>query len=366
MGTKSERIVAKMIETMEEKGIDQDIAKAMSFTHRLSNYGLTGLDSVIRAMDTQTAGEGQEFVPTAFSPELIRRVALQRKVAALFRNIQMPTPTYTLPVEGGDPTAYFVPENTADTGQVAVPPSNAGSALVTFTAKKISALVRLSDELDQDSIVPAIPYIQEKLLVGIAKGEELAFINGDTAATHMDANVTASTDVRKSVNGLRKKGLANAAKVDMATFNTGNLRAIREGLGVYGVDPADLVWITSTRGLYKMMGNADVLTNDKFGPNATLLTGQLGNFDGIPIVVSEAVPTNLAATGVNTATGPNDRTVIILAHRSAFLRGDRLQVTLEQDRDITFGQTTLVSRERIDFQGAYAATETPVNIGFNV
>ncbi len=98
MGTKSERIVAKMIETMEEKGIDQDIAKAMSFTHRLSNYGLTGLDSVIRAMDTQTAGEGQEFVPTAFSPELIRRVALQRKVAALFRNIQMPTPTYTLPV----------------------------------------------------------------------------------------------------------------------------------------------------------------------------------------------------------------------------------------------------------------------------
>lgn len=369
MSKRTEKIVDEFIDKLNEEKVDQEISKAVNFTHQLARMRSTNIDQVLRAMDTKDPGEGAEFVPTAFSADIIQQVALQRKVAALFDRIRMPSSQYTFPVEGGDPTAYFVPENTADSPTTGIPASNAGTAKMTFNAKKIAALVRLSDELEQDSIVPAIPYIQRKLLSGIAAGEENAFINGDTAAAHMDSNVTLATDVRKSVDGLRKKGLANTKKVDFAgSATTANLRALRAGLGIYGANPADVVLITSMTGFYRVLNNTDLMTFDKMGPNANLLTGQQANFDGSPIVVSEWVPSNLDVTGVySTATGAvQTKTTILAVYRPGFMIGDRQVVELEQDRDIVYGQSILVAKERVDFQAAYAASQTVVNAGINL
>jgi len=359
-----------ILETFETKGVAPRLAKAMEVTHSLSRFGRPSIDMVLRAMDSLTTGEGKDWIATGFSPDVIEQVVLMRKVAQLFDRVKMPNNPYIFPVQGGRPTAYLMPENTADTSQTVIPATNAATTNVTFTAKKLAALVRVSDELEQDAIVDMIPYVQKMLLMGMTDAEENALINGDTTVTHMDSDTTASTDARKAFKGLRYYGLNGpaAAKVNLGTFNDANVLGVLSGMGRYAYNPADVVWITSMNGFNKMRtGLANILTWDKLGPQAVMLSGQLGSYYGSPVVVSEYVRQDLNATGVfdNVTT---TKTTIMAVHKSAFRIGDRQQVQLIQDNTPReLGQTKLISNERIDFQPFFPyATEAMVGIGYNV
>ena len=67
-----------------------------------------------KAMDTETAEEGAEWVPTALSRELIEKFRLESKVASLFKDIPMPTNPYDLPLLTGAITYYLIPESISD------------------------------------------------------------------------------------------------------------------------------------------------------------------------------------------------------------------------------------------------------------
>src|SRR5215218_10249236 len=167
----------ELVQGLKEKGLDQYLAKSLQASHvlaRLNSTDLAMADNVLKAMDTAEAAGGAEFVPTAFSPDLINQVRLDLRVSSLFQHINMPAPTYKLPVEVGPATAYIVPENTADTGQTSITASQGGTGQVTFTATSMGAMTRVSKELDQDSIVPMVPFIQRQLLRGLAVGLENA------------------------------------------------------------------------------------------------------------------------------------------------------------------------------------------------
>ena len=62
---------------------------------------------------------------------------------------------------------------------------------------------------------------------------------------------------------------------------------IRGKLGKYGVRPSECVYITDIRTYLKSLTIANFRTLDKLGPQATVLTGQLGAVEGIPVLVSE-------------------------------------------------------------------------------
>jgi hypothetical protein len=59
-----------------------------------------------------------------------------------------------------------------------------------------------------------------------------------------------------------------------------------------------LAWIASIASYYKMLGLTEVLTLQNYGPQATVLQGELGKFDSIPIIVSEYQRQDLNASGV--------------------------------------------------------------------
>src|SRR6266849_3259392 len=107
-----------------------------------------------KAMDS-SAGAG--WIPTDISADLHAQVRLQTKVAALLRQITMPTPVYKLPVQGNPPTAYLGNENSgADddlNGSLRVKASDlAIGGTATLTAKKVGVRVVPSVELTEDSI----------------------------------------------------------------------------------------------------------------------------------------------------------------------------------------------------------------------
>ena len=108
-----------------------------------------------KAMDTATAGEGSEWVPTGMSQELIEKFRLESKVAIQFPDIAMPTNPYDLPFISGDIQFYLVPESQSDEPSKA-PASTPGTGKRTLTAVKLKARVLFSDELTEDSIVPVL------------------------------------------------------------------------------------------------------------------------------------------------------------------------------------------------------------------
>jgi len=317
-----------------------------------------------KALDTETAGEGAEWIPTEFSREIIERVRLQLKVAALHPRIDMPTNPYKLPVAGADAVAYLVPEALEDEA-VKIKASTPGTKVVTLYAKKLGARTIFSEELSEDAIVPILPYIKDQIVTALATAQETATINGDTSATHLDADVTSSWDARKAWDGYRKLTLPEA-KLDLSTFNTSNLRALRAKLGKYGVDPAKLAWVCSISVYNKFLSLDEVITVDKYGPNATILRGELAKLDNIPVIVSEYVREDLNASGVYDGT-TTDRTIVLLVYRPGFIYGDRRKATLRTKEDIETDQTIVVSTQRLAFEDVHdASTETLVALGYNI
>jgi HK97 family phage major capsid protein len=314
---------------------------------------------------------GADWIPIGFSADLIDVVRLQLKVAALHRRINMPAPTYKLPIGGTDVTAYLVGETiTSGTPEgrptASIPTSGTG---VTLDAKKIGALVYFSEEITEDSLIPVLPYLRDSMARAMANAQEHAVINGQKTATIDTGYTIASTDVRKAWDGYRYN-CQSAAKVDLSTWSTttatGLLRSLRSKMGKYGVDPKNLVWITSIAGYHQMLSNADLLTLDKYGPNATLLSGELGKFDNIPIIVSEYVAENLNTLGVYDGV-TTTKTLVALLYTPSWLFGDRRSITVKTKDNPEDDNHLLVCHQRLDFKPLYdTSSEYIVALGYNL
>jgi len=322
-----------------------------------------------KALDSTTSGEGDEWVPTEFSPELFKLVRLELRVASLFPEIVMPSNPYELPVQLGRFTTEKHAEQTADTGQTVIPKltTTGITGKTTFTAVGHGGIVLVSDEATEDSMVPMLPFIQQEIATGLAEGREDFIVNGDTAGTHEDSDITGASDRRKVALGLRALAHDNSYTQDLATLSIGNLRKMRKNMGKYGVAPSQLAWVTGIAGFIKLLGLDEVITLDKYGPNATILTGELGRIDGIPIVISEWVREVLDSSGLYNATG--DKTVIHLIRRNRFAIGmkSRGDVRILRERYADVAQIGVRVRERVDFQPLTdASAERITDLGQNV
>lgn len=322
-----------------------------------------GHSELKKAMDSVTASEGLEWIPTEFSAELIDRVRLATKAAGLFRRIQMPSDPYKIPGVSSDSTGYLVAEQTADDPAIAsrtFTASKPGTTNITLNAVKLGARVNFSLELTEDSIIPVVDMIKDNMAIAMAFALEDAVINGDTAGTHFDSDVTSAADARKAWDGLRDAA-QDANQVSLSTLSTANLRAMRGKMGKYGVEPSKLVWLCSAKGYVKMLSLAEVITVDKYGPQATVLSGELAKFDGIPIVLSEKVRDDLNTVGVHDST-TNEKGEILLVYVPGFAVGERRKMTMKSFEDIQNDQTTLVTSWRGDFRALYSVSTEPLVI----
>jgi len=311
------------------------------------------------AMDDSETGYGAEWIPTNFSADMIDLIKLELKVAALHPRIVMPTDPFKIPGKASNTSAKLASAGVAPSAQ------KVGTRNITLDAVKLMDYVPVTYEIEEDSIIPILPMVKSDLILALAEGTEDATINGDTTGTHQDSDVTASDDVRKAWKGYRKLVLS-AAKVDLSTFNDANVRSIRKKIGKYGVDVNKLAWVCGISTFNQLLGLDVVRTVDKYGQFATVLNGELGKIDGIPVIVSEKIRENLNASGVYDGT-TTTKTIIMLVRRDGFIYGDRKEVVIETDRMIKTQTTDIVASQRIAFQPRFdATTETIVGLGYNI
>lgn len=321
----------------------------------------------IKAMDTATSGEGADWIPTAFSADLITKYRLALKVAGLFRWFNMPTSPYKFPLLTDGFTTYKPGENVGDIGQK-IPASTATTSSKQFDAVKLAARGVFSDEITEDSIVPILPILKAELAKAMADGLEDCIINGDDSASHFDTGLgigVAGNDRRTMFKGLRKLIIDGGETYDASTFAATKLRGMRALLGKYGVNPAELVYVVSIAVYIKMLSFTEVATADKFTDAATWLKGFLTAIDGSPIVISEKMRQDLNATGVfddstKTYTGA------LLVHIPSYMIGERRSLTVKSKEDIEADQQILVTTQRLDFEKMRATTEPCGAYGYKI
>jgi hypothetical protein len=213
-----------------------------------------------------------------------------------------------------------------------------------------------------------LPYVRQKLIQAFVDAEEKAIIDGDSDGTHQDSDVGASTtDARSAWDGLRKKAIAQTI-VTATSTTVANLLLLRGGMGKWGINPASLAYIVGVSAYHDLIGDSNLLTVDKMGPQATILNGQVGSVGGVPVIVSEHVRENLNATGVYDGI-TTTKTFNLCVNRGEWAMGQRMALDVEVD-DSIYRQTyqrVLVGFMREDFQHiGDAATNEDTAISYNV
>lgn len=330
-----------------------DLCLVMDYGRRQRNASLQSMDFYKRTMSAAPAlqkaltsdgstGAGVDWVPTAFSGQVWEDLRLQTLVADNLVQIDMPTEAFKLPYKSGSATPYLTQQATNMTL------SQFTTGNDTLDAVGFGCALQFSGEMAEDSVSAVLPLVRADLATTLAEALENCLVNGDTTGSHMDSDTTGATDVRKGFKGFRKLALAGAIKVDGGTFSVAVLRSARKAMKKYGVNPANLMWVVGTSGLMTMMGLTEILTMEKYGANATLVTGELARIDGIPVVPSGMIREDLNASGVFD-NSTKTKTCMHLVHKRQVLLGTRRRVTIEDDRFILGDYVIVVGKARWAF-----------------
>ena len=306
-----------------------------------------------KAMTSTGANAGDEWVPTFASSELWRDVHLATTVSASIPRVAMPTNPYTLPTLDSDVTFYYAStENTAVTGSQ----PNTGNA--TLTARKIQADVTFSGEVTEDSIIPIASTVRANLVRRGAQVIDDLIVHGDseTGATgnvNSDNGAPAAGSFFLALDGLRKFAVVtNTGQTSnvAAALTTANFTTIRGLLGKYGGRPNDLRIILGQSTLNTMYDISQVKTLDVYGPNATILQGELARFFGIPILLSEATPvtdSDLVADDGKSDTTAGTKGWVVVTNVNGWKQGFRREFNIESDRNIQTDSNILVASFRM-------------------
>ena len=306
------------------------------------------------ALDSTTAGTGDELIPTQEASAMWLDVNLETMVASLFSRLEMPSNPFEIPLQLGDVNWYPGTENLATTSTAL------STAKQTLSAYELVGQVLWSLTLDEDAIIAMAQEIRSSLVRNAAEVIDDLLLNVDTTATdniNADGATISKTNAGKGQWLIGFDGLIHLPLIDntsqannhAADVSDDMFNEIRGKLGKYGVRPSELAYITDIRTYLKSLTISNFRTLDKLGPNATLLTGQLGAVEGIPVLVSEQVKVADTDGKVTDAGNGTNTGRLLLVNRSQWRVGFRRELSIETDRDIQKRQNVMVVSMRLAF-----------------
>ena len=319
--------------------------------------GATGASKELRditgkALTATGAGTGDEYVPTGMAASLWNDFFIASRVASQFDVVQMPTDPWDWPLGWGDGTWRKGTQNTATTV------SDPATAKSTMTATEQVLEYNFSYSLDEDSVVAVMPSLRAQIARDGAEQIDRFVMNADstnsgTGNINLD-DADPDDDsyyLTSGQDGLRHQIIVDntAQAVDINTTLTDALTRTAIGkLGKYATDLNRLVLFCNPKTyVLSMLGLTNVATYDKFGPAAVVLTGQLANYSGIPVIPTSSIALAEDDGKVSTTANNNDEGTILIAHRDMWKVGFRRNLLLEMFRDVQKRSVILVASFRI-------------------
>ena len=292
-----------------------------------------------------------------FSNNIYTEMEQQLVVAPLFNRIAVDAKTFRVPVADEDTdgdVAQFA-SGTFATGiadTTRVPTSNQNTiASVDFTPHKFMATTHLAKDEEEDTVLPLLDFLRAAATRRLARAIDKSILRGTGALTGFTASptnaITAGTGYASVIEGITNltDDVGAGLTVDTGSANDKadptDIASARTKLGKYGLQlGADLVYLTSIEGYNNLVTTSDFQTVDKFGPNATYLTGSVGAVYGIPIAITEFLD-NVGTTG-------ND--IGALIYKPGFMIAERRGIEIESEYEPRQQVTAMYMSTRIDFK----------------
>lgn len=298
----------------------------------------------LRAMDTTDTSSliGAQYVSTVWD------AAMQgAKVAPLIQSFTMTDKTGYIPVFGAPPIPLLYSESTQDdSADYAVQDVN--FQRVTVTASKFGLHQKWSGEMEEESIIPFLAAVRKRQTDAIAFYTDDVIVNGDTtiAATgniNSDDAQLASNNRYTAFDGIR-----HAALVDNTTnvTNAGAALTYTHLIGLrnlcldttrfqdwsHPVNPNDFVYLCNPGGEVAISDLDELITVDKYGPNAVVLAGEVARIGRNPLIATMAVPLTEADGKVSATASNNTLDQVVAFNVNAYSIGYLRQMTVEAYR----------------------------------
>lgn len=315
-------------------GLDDAIKKAM------------GISLTPEAQKALVSGDTGDFIPKEYANEFIDLVREKNWLRDLIRVINMPTATFYIPKISGDASVYYV--STEATTPTESKPSFAAAGSVKLEAVKLMGYTQVSNETDEDSRIAMMPIVRTSFAEAMAAAEEQAILLGQYDATF------AADDPRKAFAGLCK--LAADAAQTVVADNTDLIKTIESArlkLGVHGRTVNNLVLLVNPFTASQLRQLEQVLTVDKYGPQATIWKGEVGKVMGITIIEDYYLPEDETAPATYYAPATADTGLAILINKTSPILGDRRMVKFDQDKVVAKDAIEIAISERIGFTVQY-------------
>lgn len=308
-------------------------------------------DAIRKALST-SAGSGGDFLPTPLATQFIKYVREKNFLRQAFTTTRMAGKTKDYPkILGG--TKVYYQSTEGGTSQK----TNMNTGTVRLEAKKFMSQIDLTEEVIEDAQGDMKTIVRNHFAEQLGEAEEEAMIVGNpnhTPVTATESNATETTwfskDHRLIFNGLLNLASDIAGDIDSDTRAANRVDAggadmstaiARQGmynLGKYGRVMQNLVLIVNPWSSNQMLDDPNLKTIDKYGSNATIMTGEIGKLYGKITVINSAFCTD--GYGV-------------ITHKSNPLLGDRRMIKIKEDENISDDIMFFVITSRIDFTVNY-------------
>ena len=328
-----------------------------------------------------SAGQGAEWVPDQFAANLYFNIEeqsqLPRVVADNLQKQSVERSTILVPrlEKGGRP--YLKGKvSTASPAQYTA--STVTTSQKSVTVSGLAGRYLIDDAAQEDSAIAVVPALQRQISMDLADAMEDALINGDDSATHQDdiANwnirsrwgtspaLGGSADHRRAFKGMRKQAFDRSCTANLGTFNFANLLGLKAQMGELALQNV-VIFASPEAVLANLLSLAEVKTIDVFGPQATVVSGQIANILGMPIIMTRFLSADMNGSGLyDNAT--KTKTGLLMAHAPSWYIFERRGILVETDRKIDVGATEIVATMRSTFDTLDLDATKNVAFGFNM
>lgn len=287
-----------------------------------------------RALSSSDNSLGGVLVPDILSNDIIN---LKEEYGVFRPNAQvvpMPGGTLTFPRRKSGASVYWIGESSPTTS------TNLGWDNVMLTPKKVSSLVVIPDELNQDSIINLGDYAVGEFAYAFALAEDTIGFTADGSSTY--GGMTGLTNAINNV--VSNKGIQVASGTgygtDYSSITRANLSALKAKLPMYALMAPDCAWYMSSVVWASVVESLAIAA----GGNAAtyFIDGASPKLLGIPVKIAQALPMTSAI---------NQICILLGSLKKGAMLGDRSGFAIKATKEGQYfdnDQTAYKAQERID------------------
>lgn len=315
------------------------LAKALRKSPLDTSYGMRMKDIV--------AGGSVAAFENAFSTNVYEEMRQQLVVAPLFNRIEVNARQFSVPVaseDTDDAIAQFESGTyTTDTNNYVPTTNQHVIKSVELTPHKFMVKTHIAKDEEEDTILPLVDFLRAAATRRLARFTDKVLLRGTGLLTGFDATESLSAGSTSGIGGVSSpiKGIVNHAgavaalnvwrgvgltgtDANTAKANAATIASARVAMGKYGLALGEnLVLLTTVEGYNSFVTEPDFQTVDKFGAQATYLTGSIGAIYGIPLYISEFLD--------STSGTANNRVLATMIYKPGFLIGERRAMEIESE-----------------------------------